>query len=235
LFILNNPFKGHSFINVPLNVQSYKTIQIKNDIDSLSYAYGIVNFNSFKKDNFNLNPIIVASAMLDGKRGEVLMSDEVARSFIMTYVNKRESEKAAKQTETNKLTYNDYEEKNKEFLAHNKTRTNVKVTPSGLQYEVIKMGTGPKPTKESTVKVHYIGTLIDGTEFDSSIKMNMPAQFPVSGVIPGWTEALQLMPVGSKFKIYLPQSLAYGSAGAGNVIRPYSTLIFEVELLEIVN
>ena len=96
------------------------------------------------------------------------------------------------------------------------------------------MGTGPKPTAESTVKVHYTGTLIDGTEFDSSVKRNEPAQFPVSGVIPGWTEALQLMPVGSKFKLVIPQSLAYGANGAGDVIKPYSTLIFDVELLEIV-
>ncbi len=96
------------------------------------------------------------------------------------------------------------------------------------------MGTGPKPTAESTVKVHYTGTLIDGTEFDSSVKRNEPATFPVSGVIPGWTEALQLMPVGSKFKICLPESIAYGATGAGEVIKPYSTLVFEVELLEIV-
>jgi FKBP-type peptidyl-prolyl cis-trans isomerase FklB len=96
------------------------------------------------------------------------------------------------------------------------------------------MGTGPKPTAESTVKVNYVGTLIDGTEFDSSIKRNEPAQFPVSGVIAGWTEALQLMPVGSKFRLYLPQAIAYGATGAGEVIKPYSTLIFEVELLEII-
>jgi FKBP-type peptidyl-prolyl cis-trans isomerase FklB len=96
------------------------------------------------------------------------------------------------------------------------------------------MGTGPKPTENSTVKVHYSGTLIDGTEFDSSIKRKEPAQFPVSGVIPGWTEALQLMPVGSKFKLYIPENLAYGANQAGDIIKPFSTLIFEVELLEIV-
>jgi len=113
-------------------------------------------------------------------------------------------------------------------------KAGVKTTASGLQYEVIKMGAGPKPTAQSTVKVDYVGTLIDGTEFDSSIKRKAPATFPVSGVIPGWTEALQLMPVGSKFKLVLPASIAYGAAGAGEVIKPFSTLIFEVELLEIV-
>jgi len=96
------------------------------------------------------------------------------------------------------------------------------------------MGTGAKPTTESLVKVHYTGTLIDGTEFDSSVKRGEPAQFPVSGVISGWTEALQLMPVGSKFKLYIPEKLAYGANGAGDMIKPYSTLIFDVELLEII-
>jgi FKBP-type peptidyl-prolyl cis-trans isomerase FklB len=96
------------------------------------------------------------------------------------------------------------------------------------------MGTGPKPTAQNTVKVHYVGTLIDGTEFDSSVKRKEPATFPVSGVIAGWTEALQLMPVGSKFKLCIPAAIAYGPTGAGQVIKPYSTLVFEVELLEIV-
>jgi FKBP-type peptidyl-prolyl cis-trans isomerase FklB len=95
------------------------------------------------------------------------------------------------------------------------------------------MGTGPKPTAQNTVKVNYVGSLVDGTEFDSSVK-NGPATFPVSGVIPGWTEALQLMPVGSKFKLFLPSTIAYGANGAGEVIKPFSTLVFEVELLEIV-
>jgi FKBP-type peptidyl-prolyl cis-trans isomerase len=96
------------------------------------------------------------------------------------------------------------------------------------------MGNGPKPTSENTVKVNYTGTLIDGTEFDSSIKRKEPAQFPVGNIIPGWKEALQLMPVGSKFKVYIPQNLAYGATGAGEQIKPYSTLVLEIELLEIV-
>ena len=161
------------------------------------------------------------------------MSDEIARGFIMGFVNARETEKASRQAEMNKITFKDYIAENEAFLTKNKEKTGVTETPSGLQYEVIKMGTGPKPTAQNTVKVHYVGTLIDGTEFDSSLKSD-PAQFPVSGVITGWTEALQLMPVGSKFKLYLPQSIAYGATGAGETIKPYSTLIFEVELLEIV-
>ena len=151
------------------------------------------------------------------------MDDNIARGFIMAFVNKRETEK-----------YKEYKQQNIDFLAKNKEKQGVTCTPSGLQYEVIKMGTGPKPTLSSTVKVHYVGTLIDGTEFDSSVKRNEPVQFPLQGVIPGWTEALQLMPVGSKFKIYIPDSLAYGSEAQGDVIKPYSTLVFEVELLDII-
>jgi FKBP-type peptidyl-prolyl cis-trans isomerase FklB len=214
---------------------SLKNTKLQTKEDSLSYAFGIVNYNALMTDSLLLDPMIVAKAMLDGKEKKPLMADDIARAFIMKFINSREAAKTKKQTELNKVTYKDYIEQNEAFLAKNKEKTGITVTPSGLQYEVIKMGTGPKPTASNTVKVHYVGTLIDGKEFDSSIKRNEPAQFPVSGVIPGWTEALQLMPVGSKFKLYIPQSIAYGATGAGEVIKPYSTLIFEVELLEIVN
>jgi FKBP-type peptidyl-prolyl cis-trans isomerase FklB len=140
--------------------------------------------------------------------------------------------KKAKQAEANKILYKDLIAKSDSFLQKNKERQGVIVTASGLQYEVIKMGTGPKPTPNSEVKVQYKGSLIDGTQFDAS-DPKKPVQFLVKGVIKGWTEALQLMPVGSKFKLYIPQELAYGAEGAGGVIKPFSTLIFEVELLEI--
>jgi len=207
--------------------------KLKTKEDSLSYAFGIVNYNALLTDSLKLNPMVVAKAMSDGEKGKPEMSDEVARGFIMMFLNQRETEMMAKQAELNKETYKVYIAENAAFLAKNKEKTGVIVTPSGLQYEVIKMGSGPKPTAENEVKVHYTGTLIDGTEFDSSVKRGEPAQFMVSGVIPGWTEALQLMPVGSKFKIYLPENIAYGANGAGDVIKPFSTLIFEVELLEI--
>ncbi|MBQ4018492.1 MAG: FKBP-type peptidyl-prolyl cis-trans isomerase, partial [Paludibacteraceae bacterium] len=119
------------------------------------------------------------------------------------------------------------------FLQENALREEVKVTDSGLQYEVLVQGKGPKPTAESTVKVHYEGTLIDGTVFDSSYQRGEPIEFPLSGVIKGWTEGLQLMPVGSKYKLYIPYELGYGERGAGQSIPPYSALIFTVELLEI--
>lgn len=213
---------------------SLSNAKMKTSQDSLSYAFGIVNYNALQSDSLSLDPRLVAKAMLDGEKGKPEMSDEVARGFIMAFVSEREVAQAAQKEEQDKILYQDYIAENEAFLAKNKEKAGVTVTPSGLQYEVIKMGTGPKPTANSTVKVHYVGTLIDGTEFDSSIERNEPAQFPVSGVIEGWTEALQLMPVGSKFKLFIPQNLAYGSSQAGADIKPFSTLIFEVELLEIV-
>jgi len=213
---------------------SPKNAKLKTKIDSLSYAFGIVNYNALTSDSLLLDPIIVAKAMIDGKEGKPLMDDDIARSYIMVFINQREAVKTKKQAVLNKEKYKDLINQCNDFLSANKDKPGVKVTPSGLQYEVIKMGTGARPTAQNTVKVHYVGTLIDGTEFDSSIKRGEPAEFPVSGVIPGWTEALQLMPVGSKFKLVIPETLAYGANGAGDIIKPYSTLVFEVELLEIV-
>ncbi|MDO6677786.1 FKBP-type peptidyl-prolyl cis-trans isomerase [Shewanella sp. 4_MG-2023] len=120
------------------------------------------------------------------------------------------------------------------FLAENAKREDIIVTESGLQYEVITQGEGEKPTLESTIRAHYHGTFINGEVFDSSVARGEPAEFPVSGVIAGWTEALQLMPVGTKLKLFVPQHLAYGERGAGASIPPFSALVFEVELLEIV-
>jgi FKBP-type peptidyl-prolyl cis-trans isomerases 1 len=208
--------------------------KILTDKDSLAYAFGIVNYNALATDSLDLNPMIVAKAMIDGKNKKAILNDESARAVIMKFINRRESDKAAKKAEADKILYKDWIQQNEDFLAKNKEKQGVTVTPSGLQYEVIKMGNGQKPTSENTVKVNYIGTLIDGTEFDSSVKRNEPAEFPVGNIIPGWKEALQLMPVGSKFKVYVPQDLAYGAAGAGEQIKPYSTLIFDIELLEIV-
>ena len=209
-------------------------IKIKNREDSLSYAFGIVNYNALISDSLNLNPMVVAKAMIDGQKGKPVMTDDEARSYIMQFISEREQARIAKQQEMEKVNYLDYIKENEDFLAKNKEKAGVVETPSGLQYEVIKMGTGPKPAATDRVRVHYSGTLIDGTEFDSSIKRNEPAEFPLNQVIPGWTEGLQLMPVGSKFRLFLPEKLAYGANGAGPQVKPYSTLIFEVELLDIV-
>lgn len=126
------------------------------------------------------------------------------------------------------------EEEGKAFLAENKKHAAVKETASGLQYEILTEGTGKVPVKTDKVRVHYTGSLIDGTVFDSSVKRGTPAEFPVTGVIAGWVEALQMMPVGSKWRLTIPHNLAYGERGAGASIPPFSTLVFEVELLDIV-
>ncbi len=136
------------------------------------------------------------------------------------------------QNTINTIKFGDTKKQGEQFLAENALKDGVIVTESGLQYEVLKMGKGPKPTETDKVKVHYHGTLIDGTVFDSSVDRGEPIVFPLNGVIRGWTEGLQLMPVGSKFRFYIPQELAYGAQNAGS-IPPYSTLIFEVELLDI--
>lgn len=125
-------------------------------------------------------------------------------------------------------------EESEKFLAENKTKEGVITTESGLQYQVITEGTGAKPTAEDRVKVHYTGTLLDGTKFDSSVDRGEPAEFGVSQVIPGWTEGLQIMPAGSKYIFWIPSELAYGERGAGQDIKPNSVLKFEVELLEVI-
>ncbi len=211
-----------------------KSAKMNTNTDSLAYALGTIYYNGLNADSLDLDPLLIAKAMFDGKDGKSMMTDEEARTFVRLFINDREAETIAKQNEANRELYKDYIAENEAFLEKNKERSEVTVTESGLQYEVIKMGSGPKPDAYSTVRVHYVGTLIDGTEFDSSIKRGEPAEFPLNAVIQGWTEALQLMPEGSKFKIYLPENLAYGASGAGEQIKPFSTLIFNVELLEIV-
>jgi FKBP-type peptidyl-prolyl cis-trans isomerase FklB len=220
---------------------SIKNSKLVSENDTLSYAIGANFYMQLSKDSIFLNPIILAKSLMDAKSGKPVLKEAEMQDFLRRFSArmqesqmKKQEESMKKQAEENKITYKNNIAQGDSFLQKNKERKGVIVTPSGLQYEVIKMGKGPKPTTANTVKVQYVGTLINGTEFDSSIKRKEPAQFPVSGIIPGWTEALQLMPVGSKFKFYLPESIAYGATGRGDIIKPFSTLIFEVELLEIV-
>lgn len=201
-----------------------------NDIDSVSYALGLSVGSNVKQsglEDLNVAAIAKGFAHSMGDGSNALMSEEDANTFLQTYFTELNRKKVEKESAGKR-------EEGEKFLAENAQREGVTVTESGLQYEVITMGTGERPTAESMVKVHYHGTLIDGSVFDSSVDRGEPAQFPLNQVIRGWTEALQLMPVGSKFKIVLPYTLAYGEQGAGGMIAPYSTLIFEVELLEIV-
>jgi FKBP-type peptidyl-prolyl cis-trans isomerase FklB len=158
-----------------------------------------------------------------------LLTEEEARAAIMHL----QAQLRQKQIEAMKLAGEKNQKAGEAFLAENKKKEGVVTLPSGLQYKILKAGEGKKPTAEDTVVCNYRGTLIDGTEFDSSYKRGEPATFPVRGVIKGWTEALQLMPVGSKWQLFIPPTLAYGERGAGAQIGPDATLIFEVELISI--
>ena len=210
--------------------QSGKSVKLESNIDSVSYAIGVlVGSNNLKQlenapGGGEINKDAMASAFRISSLGEeAALTEEQANELVRKFfesAGEREAQKAL-------------EEGNK-FLETNKARAGVTTTASGLQYEVITAGTGAMPVATDQVRVHYHGTLIDGKVFDSSVDRGEPVVFGVNQVIPGWTEALQLMPVGSKWKIYLPSAIAYGERGAGGDIGPNSVLIFEVELLEIV-
>ena len=208
--------------------------KLKTGIDSVSYAFGIYNHNVLMRDSLILNPDLVAKGMKDAINETPLWDENEAYGVIVVYINERNQRRMQAMAEANKANYKEHIEQNEKFLAENKNRPGVITTASGLQYEVIRMGNGPTPTNANSVRVHYTGMLIDGTVFDSSVERGEPAEFGVPYVIQGWVEALHLMPVGSKFKLYIPEHLAYGADGAGGFIQPYSALIFEVELLAIV-
>lgn len=198
-----------------------------NSIDSLSYSIGVQVAEYYKQTQNveKVNPEYVKKAFNDVYENKPLtISEEEANMYIQ--------QKLQQFMATKIKAVKDSGEK---FLEENKNRPGVVTLPDGMQYEIIKKGTGPKPTAQDTVKANYIGTLIDGKEFDNSYKRGEPLTIPVSGVIRGWTEALQLMPVGSTWKLFIPSELAYGDRGAGGVIPGGATLVFTIELLDIVN
>ncbi len=200
--------------------------------DSISYSIGLFMAQSLKQNGMtDLNSALVTQGLQDAmKGGATRLSMEQASTIMNAYQQKQFATKNAesmKESAENKKIGD-------EFLANNKAKAGVMTTASGLQYSVEKEGTGPKPTATDRVKVHYTGKLLDGSEFDSSVKRGEPAEFGVTQVIKGWTEALQMMPVGSKWKLFIPSDLAYGDRGAGADIKPGSTLVFDVELLDIV-
>jgi FKBP-type peptidyl-prolyl cis-trans isomerase FklB len=198
--------------------------------DKVSYGIGLRIGKDFKSQQVELNPDLLMKGIEDGLAGaEPLLSDEQIRETMVAFQQEMmEREKTRLEEASVKNA-----EEGKKFLEENAKKEGVVTLPSGLQYKVITEGSGKQPTSEDTVKVHYRGTLVDGTEFDSSYSRNEPAEFPVGGVIPGWTEALQLMKEGSKWQLVLPPELAYGERGAGPRIGPNATLVFEVELLEV--
>lgn len=204
--------------------------ELKTEKDKVSYMVGMDVGKGLASIKDEIDMAVVIQALQASVKGDktALTQEEalkVRQDFMTKLQAKRAAEEKAK-AETNKKAGD-------EFLAKNKAKKGVTTTASGLQYEVLKAGTGPKPKDTDTVQVHYTGTLLDGTKFDSSVDRGEPATFPLKGVIPGWTEGLQLMPVGSKYKFYIPAALAYGENGPGP-IGPNATLTFEVELIKIV-
>jgi FKBP-type peptidyl-prolyl cis-trans isomerase FkpA len=200
--------------------------KVKSPEDSLAYALGIANYFYYMTDSIEIDPVLLAKGMLDAKDGKNTLDEQAAQGYVMTYMQKRQADQMKKM-------YGKNIDEGEKFLADNKKRDGVQETASGLQYEVVTMGTGAKPTAVDMVKVHYTGKLLDSTTFDSSVDRGEPVEFGVNQVIQGWQEGLQLMPVGSKFKFYIPYELAYGEQGTGP-IPPFSTLVFDVELLDIV-
>ncbi|MEJ2233586.1 MAG: FKBP-type peptidyl-prolyl cis-trans isomerase [Syntrophobacterales bacterium] len=203
-------------------------IELKDDKAKESYSVGYQFGQNLKKMETDLDAEILSAAIQDGLSGkESRLSDEEMRAAVAKL---REKTVAAMHASIKERGQKNLAEAEK-FLAENKTKEGVKTTESGLQYKIIKEGEGASPKAGDTVTVHYRGTFVDGSEFDSSYQRGQPATFPITGVIPGWTEALLLMKKGSKWELYIPPELAYGQRGAGNHIPPNSTLIFEVELI----
>ncbi|HOO83689.1 MAG TPA: FKBP-type peptidyl-prolyl cis-trans isomerase [Prolixibacteraceae bacterium] len=200
--------------------------KVNSEADTVALSVGYTLGGNLKKQFGDVNPELVAQGLIaafNDEKNPLFEKEQEADVVIRAYLRK-ESERAAERNL----------KAGQEFLEENAKREGITVTESGLQYEVEKEGEGAKPTATSTVKVHYHGTTIDGEVFDSSVERGEPIEFPLNGVIKGWTEGLQLMSVGSKYKFYIPSDLAYGARGAGGNIGPNSALIFEVELISIV-
>ena len=211
-------------------VKSPDAMELKTEKDKLSYAIGVNVGRSLQKDAVEVEANIVTQGLKDALAGgKTLITEDEAKALItalQTDLHKKQDQAMQAAGEANK-------KQGEAFLAANKAKDGVVTLPSGLQYKVLTEGKGPKPAPSDTVVCNYKGTLIDGTEFDSSYKRGQPATFPVGQVIKGWTEALQLMPVGSKWELFIPSEMAYGPRGPTPAIGANSTLIFEVELLSI--
>jgi FKBP-type peptidyl-prolyl cis-trans isomerase FklB len=207
---------------------------LKSQKEKLSYALGLDLGNQLRKQSVDVDPAVFGKGLSDAlSGGKTLLTEEETRGLIADLQKDLKAKQAALQAEKMKEAAEKNKKEGEAFLAANKKKEGVVTLPSGLQYKILKAGDGNKPTIDDTVVCQYRGTLVDGTEFDSSYKRNQPATFPVKGVIKGWTEALQLMPVGSKWELVIPPDLAYGERGAGNLIGPGATLIFDVELISI--
>lgn len=213
-----------SFSQVEPSASSFK-----NEVDSVSYLLGVAIATNITNDLKEGNTDLILKGMKDKLKGNTELITDPTNQLLNSYFQKKQHEKKQQDEQLGQLAKAEGEK----FLQENKKNKKVKVTPSGLQYEILKEGKGEKPTETSQVKVHYHGTTIDGKVFDSSVDRGEPIVFGLNQVIKGWTEGVQLMPIGSKFKFYIPQELAYGENAPSPAIKPYSTLIFEVELIGI--
>jgi len=209
---------------------SEDTSILKTQKDQVNYAVGVNLIGNFKRQGVDIDLDMVIRGMRDATSGgKLLMSDEALRKSFMVY----QGEVRRMQMRTRAMTAEENKKAGEAFLAENQKKEGVLTLPSGLQYKILKEGTGKTPTDNDTVECRYRGTLINGIEFDNSDRVGRPTAFLVSGAIPGWQEALKRMPVGSKWRIFVPPELAYGKSGAGFSIGPNVTLIFELELLAI--
>lgn len=212
-----------SMILMACQGNTQEKVQLKTQADSISYSIGLDIGKNLKHQSVEVEAAILAQGIKDaGDSSKALLTDQQAQEVMMAFQQQLAVNESMKQKKSGEA-----------FLAQNKTKEGVKTTESGLQYKVITAGTGPKPTANQTVTVNYRVSMVDGTEIGNTFKQGQPATRAVSGFIKGWTEALQLMPVGSKWELYVPSDLAYGDMGAGNTIPPGATLIFEVELLSL--
>lgn len=207
-----------------------KDVSLKTFQDSLSYSIGMQIGSNLVQQNIEVNAETLMAALRESySKGKPLLTEAQVASIM----NKFQAQMMEKQQAEAKKKGDENIKKGQDFLAQNGKKAGVKTTASGLQYEVIKEGTGKQPTAENTVTVHYTGTLINGKKFDSSVDRGEPATFPLKGVIAGWTEGLQLMKIGAKYRFYIPSNLGYGDRGAGADIGPNEVLIFDVELIDV--
>ncbi|MEQ3498125.1 FKBP-type peptidyl-prolyl cis-trans isomerase [Tenacibaculum sp. SSH1-16] len=220
------------------NGQFKQKSSLATEVDSVSYALGLDMANKIKMNFDDMDQDLFVQGFKNGMDStNLLVESKDINNILRTFFQKKQQEKMKQMQEEQakkaEAEFGDNKKAGEEFLATNKVKEGVKTTESGLQYVVLKEGEGEVPTANSRVKVHYHGTLIDGTVFDSSVERGEPTEFGVGQVIKGWTEGLQLMKPGAKYKFFIPQELAYGAQQRGQHIKPFSALVFEVELLEI--
>ena len=213
-----------------IKVTAEESPSLKTDQEKVSYSMGVNIMNNFKQQKIDVNLDLLIKGLKDAQSGgKLLLTDEEMATTMTTF----QTEMRKKQIENQRVAAEENKKAGDAFLAENKARDGVVTLPSGLQYKILKAGDGKKPVAADTVECNYRGTLVNGTEFDSSYKRGQPATFRVGGVIPGWQEALPLMPVGSKWQLFVPSQLAYGPRAVSRELGPNATLIFEIELLAI--